>query len=564
MSSENESNGAPEQQTASNRLISEFNLLTDQNKTAYIRLSVFPDNFERDAFEAVSLAPYQRLEEWRNSGLVEIVSTEKAGQVRYRIPECVGTWLTEGLEKSGETLENQLRFARHFACFLQKSKGAAPSKANDPTLERENFVLAANILLTTQMRNFPDIWHIGFALTKIESKESDRFLLLAIERFESSLKVIHKNISPENWGKTQNNIAFCYMNLRSGGCDRNIREAISRYEDAANAYSEMQFPKLWSDAQFRLGGAYKELPLGDRNANLRNAISCFLAALKVRTLADHPQEFATTQMSLGGAYLALEGEGEANYRNAILCFEAALKYTAKTDFPRNWAISHHNLGLSYSYLQSVDSSGHFEKALEHFRTALEVRSKSKYPEEWAQTQFCLGNAYRLISKERWGTHLQDAIKFYQEALTVFTEQDNPDSRGDVQNNLGVSYLALTAGDRTSNLILALECFDDALRVANREENPRVWAMRQGNFGLVLSALGRKRDALDKFEEARTVYRQLNYEAGVKRVDANIKLAQGREEGKQYPASRNGSPLKNGIYRILDNALGAVIALFEWV
>ena len=132
MSSENKRNDASEQMTSSNRLISEFNLLTDQNKMAYIRLSVFPDDFERDAFEAVFLAPYQRIEEWAESGLVEIVSNRKSGQVRYRIPECVGTLMAEGLEKSGETLENQLRFARHFACFQQKSKGTAPANAIDP------------------------------------------------------------------------------------------------------------------------------------------------------------------------------------------------------------------------------------------------------------------------------------------------------------------------------------------------------------------------------------------------------------------------------------------------
>ena len=565
MSSEDKSDGALIRKSEANRLISEFNLLTDQNKTAYIRLSVFPCDFDRDAFEAVCLAPYQRLQEWaqEESGLIELVASEKAGEIRYRLPESVRTWTAEGLDSADETLENQVRFARYFACLLQKSKGTERNEAIDLYLELENIITAANIFLTTKKRNFPEIWHVGLALTKIVSIKSDRCLLLAIECFESSLNAMKRSISPENWGKTQNNIAYCCMNLQFGERDKNVREAISRYEEAANAYSERGLPELWADSQHRIGLAYKVLPLGDFNTNLRNGIRSFLAALKVRTLTEYPQEFAALQISLGCAYLALEGGEELNYSNAILCFEAALKAYTKQNFPRNWAISHHNLGVAYSRLQSVDSNEYFENALEHFRAALEVRIKDRYPEDWAQTQFGLGNAYLSISKKRWGTHLQDAIKFYHDALSVFTEQDNPNNWGEVQNNLGVSLLELTAGNRTANLEASIECFNAALRVAKKEGNQRDWAIRQNNFGLALSALGRKSKALEKFEEARAVYRQLNCEANVKIVDAHIKLAQGRDEGRLYPVRRSKSKLKNIVYTALDYSISAAIAFFEY-
>ncbi|QIR38768.1 CHAT domain-containing protein [Tolypothrix sp. PCC 7910] len=306
---------------------------------------------------------------------------------------------------------------------------------------------------------------------------------IAIAGYEIALTVYTRNVFPEQWATTQNNLGNAYRNRIMGERAENLEEAITAYRTALEVLTRNAFPVDWATTQNNLGNAYSDRIMGEHAENLELAIAAYRAALEVRTRNAFPEQWATTQNNLGTAYSErIMGERAENLEEAIAAYRAALEVRTRNAFPEQWATTQNNLGTAYSERIMGERAENLEEAIAAYRAALEVRTRNAFPEQWAGTQNNLGNAYSdRIMGER-AENLEEAIAAYRAALEVLTRNAFPVDWAMTQNNLGNAYRNRIMGERAENLELAITTYRAALEVLTRNAFPIDWAMTQNNLG----------------------------------------------------------------------------------
>jgi tetratricopeptide (TPR) repeat protein len=302
-------------------------------------------------------------------------------------------------------------------------------------------------------------------------------LELAIAAYELALQIYTREVFPQNWAMTQNNLGNTYYDRLRGERAENLEEAVANYELALQVYTHEAFPQDWATTQNNLGVAYSKRLRGERAENLEEAIAAYELALQVYTHEAFPQDWATTQNNLGVAYYdRLRGERAENLEKAIATYELALQVRTREAFPQHWAATQNNFGNAYHIRLRGERTENLEKAIAAFELALQVYTREAFPQDWAITKSNLAEvliAVALITDNR--DDLNIAITFLQSALEI-AFSGSPyfiDAQYCLGNALSRRY---ENGHNPSDLQKALQAYKIALDAISPEHYDRkqIW------------------------------------------------------------------------------------------
>jgi CHAT domain-containing protein/Tfp pilus assembly protein PilF len=286
-----------------------------------------------------------------------------------------------------------------------------------------------------------DIGNLSFLVQKflLGSKASN--LEIAITGYEVTATVITPEGFPEEWAKTQNNLAEAYRNRIRGDKPQNLEKAIAALQNALQVYTPKDFLQRWAMLQNNLGLVYRE------QGQIEQAVAAHEDALKGYSYQEFPEEWADTQNYLGIVY---SDEGEID--KAIVAYKNALKVRIPgTD---KWAETQNNLAIQFR------ESGQIAQAIAIYQDNLRVYTREAFPERWAMTHYNLGHAYSEAGQ------IEQAIEAYQSALKLYTPAAFPLECLRCGNNLG--HLAFDA----ERLKEAIEAYGVAIEAV---EQSWAWA-----------------------------------------------------------------------------------------
>jgi len=176
----------------------------------------------------------------------------------------------------------------------------------------------------------------------------------------------------------------------------NLELGIATYEQALFVYTRELFPEQWATTQNNLASAYSDRIRGERADNLERAIETYGAALQIRTRESFPEQWAMTQNNLAIAYSdRIRGERADNLERAIEDYEATLQVYTRESFPEDWAMTQNNLASTYSDRIRGERADNLERAIEAYEAVLQIRTRESFPEQWAGMQNNLAVAYRI-------------------------------------------------------------------------------------------------------------------------------------------------------------------------
>ena len=296
--------------------------------------------------------------------------------------------------------------------------------------------------------------NLGIALQELEKlsgdkEEGDKLLEDAVAAYRSALEVWTKADLPQFWARTQYNLGIALQELwrRSGNKeeDRKLLEgAVAAYRSALEVWTKADLPQDWARTQNDLATALKELGRGSSDNEqgrklLEGAVAAYRALLEVYTKADLPQNWARTQNNLAIALQELgkrSGDREQGCKlleEAVAAYRAALEVYTKADLPQNWARTQNDLGIALQELGTSSPGEQSRKLLEGavaaYRAALEVYTKADLPQNWARTQNNLSDALSALGNQLGG---EEVLKRKREAVKlrrdVMSYQPNDQSR----------------------------------------------------------------------------------------------------------------------------------------
>ena len=266
-------------------------------------------------------------------------------------------------------------------------------------------------------------------------------LEIAIRGYKVAAPFLTRNVSPQTWAETQNNMGNAYCHRIYGEQPENLEQALCCYKAALQVYTKKKFPQDWAWTLNLLGTVYQDRLRDNQEKNLEKAICCYKAALQIYTENKFHRDWADTNNNLGNAYCQrIQDNKEDNLELAIVCYESAL-HTYSQDqekFTQEWIITQNNLGNAYSNRIRGKIEKNIDLAIRSYQTALNICLREVFPEEWATLQNDLGNAYRRSQNkkiENW----ELAIRCYLDALKVRTLSNFPKYHAVTQFNLGITY-----------------------------------------------------------------------------------------------------------------------------
>jgi tetratricopeptide (TPR) repeat protein len=338
----------------------------------------------------------------------------------------------------------------------------------------------------------------------------------------------------------------------------NLELAIAAYELALQIYTREVFPQNWATTQNNLGAAYSDRLRGEPAENLEKAISNYELALQIWTREALPQDWATIQNNLGNAYSKrLRGERAENLEKAISNYELALQIWTREAFPQDWAITQNNLGTAYRDRLRGERAENLEKAISNYELALQVRTREAFPQDWAMTQNNIGNAYNDRLRGERAENLEKAISNYELALQVYTREAFPQGWAATKQNLGAAYYNRLRGERTENLEKAISNYELALQVYTCEAFPQDWAITKSNLAEALMAVALITDNPDELDTAITFLQsalEIASPGSPYFIDAQYCL--GNALSRQYKNSHNPIDLQKSLqaYKIALDAI----------
>lgn len=120
----------------------------------------------------------------------------------------------------------------------------------------------------------------------------------AINCYENALIIFTPEAFPENWAKTQMNLATVLMHKNQTVQTNSVEQAIGTYQELIQrVFTREAFPEAWGMTQINLGLAYKQAK------NWESAINCFQNALQVFKRITDPLNYAKSLFLLGWTYI---------------------------------------------------------------------------------------------------------------------------------------------------------------------------------------------------------------------------------------------------------------------
>ncbi len=267
-----------------------------------------------------------------------------------------------------------------------------------------------------------------------------------------------------NWksfvASTLNSLAIDLYQFPRGNRAINLELAIECYRLALEVYTRAAYPEQWARTQMNLAVAYRSRIRGERAANLELSIESYQLALEVYTRAAYPEQWAMTQMGLAGAYWSrIRGERAINLELSIECYRLALEVYTRADYPEDWAMTQNNLAVAYGDRIRGERAANLELAIECYRLALEIYTREAYPEDCLKAARNLGNLHYEI--DNW----QPAIHAYETAMqAVETSRSwalNDESRQELSKN------ALSIYENAIQCAINLQNYSQAIQFTER-------------------------------------------------------------------------------------------------
>ena len=445
-----------------------YDLLTPGRKKQWRRLSVFPEDFDRDAATAVlKMSPdasADALSDLVRWSLVDFIPITDSDEGRYKLHDLARLFAESCLNQE-ELADAQHKHAKHYLTVLSQAekfyqKGGTNVLAGLKFLDRE----WANIKIG-------QAWAKGIIPISSKMKKSDRKSALQLA---SSYAVDGCNV----------------LDLRL-----HPRDKIGWLETGLKAAKMMGNRSAESVHLGNLGSAYSSL------GETRKAIGYTERALNIsRKIGDRGGEGADLG-NLGNRYAEL---GET--RKAIEYYEQALKISREIGNRRNEGNWLGNLGCRYAEL------GETQKAIEYYEQALTIAREIGDQRGEGSRLGNLGGAYAELGETR------KAIEYHEQALEISREIEDRRGEGADLGNLGNRCAEL--GETRK----AIEYYEQALKISREIGDQRGESAHLGNLGNRYAELGETRTAIEYHEQALVISREIGDRWGEGADLGNLGLA----------------------------------------
>ena len=474
-----------------------YDLLTPGRKKQWRRLSVIPEDFDRDAATAVlKMAPgpsAEALSDLVQWSLVDFIPIPDSEDGRYKLHDLARLFAESCLERD-ELTDAQQKHAKYYSNVLSQAdklyeKGGTNLLAGLKLFDRE----WANIKVG-------QAWVKNMIPVSRKLKKSDLNSVLQLARtyaagggnvlnlrlppkekigwLETGLKAARMMGDQGNEGVHLGNLGLAYFTLGE------TVKAIGYQERALNISRKIGNRSGECAHLGNLGGAY--YILGEPH----KAIEYYEHALVMaRETNDRKHEDAL----LGNLGLAYADLGEP--RKAIEYYERALAISREIGDREGEGKRRCNLGNAYAGLgEAVKAIGYFEQALTIAREIGDRSGESSYLDS-------LGVAYADLGETR------KAIDYYDQALAIAREIGNRRDEGENLCNLGKAHLDLNETER------AIEYCMQSLDLVHKIEYRKFEGKALCTLGNAYSDLGQIDKALDHCDQALKIFKKMEYRRG---------------------------------------------------
>jgi tetratricopeptide (TPR) repeat protein/predicted phosphodiesterase len=469
-----------------------YDLLTPERKKQWRSLSVFPEDFDRNAATAVLRMPpgpsAEALSDLVRWSLVDFIPIPNSEGGRYKL-HCLARLFAESCIEGDELADAKQKHANYYSKVLSQAgnlynKGGTNILAGLKLFDREwANIKVGQAWVKSAIRSYRmfNKSYLKFVMQLANSYANNGVYVLdlrllpwdKISWLEAGLTAarIMKDRSAE--GAHLGNLGNAYVVLG------NARQAIEHYEKALAIASEIGDRRGEGNALGNLGVAYKNL--GD----YRKAIEYCEQALAIDREIGNKRGEGNALGNLGLAHAAL---GDA--RQAIGYYEKALAILCKIGERQGEGAALGNLGLAHAAL------GNARQAIEHYEKALAISREIGDRRGEGNALGNLGNAYANL-----GDACQ-AIEYYEKALAIAREIGDKRGEGNALGNLGLAHAAL--GDARQ----AIDHYDQALNIFKEIKYRRGEGETLFNKSLALDKLDRRTEAADLAKQALQILEQI--------------------------------------------------------
>jgi tetratricopeptide (TPR) repeat protein/predicted phosphodiesterase len=434
-----------------------YDLLTPGRKKQWRRLSVFPEDFDRNGATAVlKMAPgpsAEALSDLVQWSLVDFAAIPDSEDGRYKLHDLARLFAESCLERD-ELVDAQQKHAKYYSKALSQA---------------ENFYKKGGTDLLAGLKLFDREWaniKVGQAWVKnmIEGpsklKKSDLKSVLQLAGYYANdgIYVLDLRLHPRDlieWPET------------------GLRAARMMGDRAAEGV--------------HLGS------LGNRYADLgetRKAIGYYEQALKISRKMNDRRNEGVHLGNLGNRYADL---GET--RKAIEYYEQALAISREIGDRRGEGADLGNLGNAYADL------GETRKAIEYHDQALAISREIGDRRGEGNRLDNLGNAYADLGETR------KAIDYHERALVIVREIGDRLNEGEAICNLGKAYLDLNEPDK------AIEYCIQSLDIVRKIEYRKIEGDALCTLGKAYSDLGQLDRTIDHCDQALKIFKKMEYRRG---------------------------------------------------
>jgi tetratricopeptide (TPR) repeat protein/predicted phosphodiesterase len=429
-----------------------YELLTSRRKQQWRRLSVFPEDFDRNAATAVlKMAPgpsAEALSDLVRWSLVDFIPFSDSVDGRYRLHDLARLFAESCLEPN-ELVDAQQKHSKHYLKVL--------SEANKLYLKGEENLLAGLKLFDREWANIKvgQAWTKSIVRISRKLKKSDikSVMQMANSYPDDGRYVLHLRLHP--------------------------RDMISWRETGLTAARLTGDQSAEGAHLGNLGLAYFNL------GETRKAIEYYEQTLKIlREIGDRRGEGA----DLGNLGLAYYDLGET--RKAIEYLDQALAISREIGNRLGEGANLGNLGLAYYDL------GETRRAIEFHELALAISREIEDRRMESENLCYLGNAHSDLNEA------DKAIECCMQSLDIVCKIEYRKFEGEALCNLGKVYA--DQGDSNE----AIDYFDQALEIFQKMEYRRGESDARFNKSLALDKLGQRQNAIENAKAALQIFEQI--------------------------------------------------------
>mgnify|MGYP002079012697 CR=1 FL=1 len=469
----------PRQQTLKALIDWSYDLLTEEEKILWSRLSVFSCGFTLEAAEEICSD-----EIIKKNDILDLLSalSEKSiiiydeSKVRYKLLDSIRQYGKEKLQ-----MENKI-FSKHLDYFLQLSLSAKPELKSINLKEWLD-------LLEADHNNFLSAIEWGI---KNEEAEKGAIVAVALGKFweirgqySTGIKILEiiLNKSYDLSKNTKANI----LNLTG-----NLNRYQGNYENAGRFFEESL--TLFREAEDKMGISTTVNNLGNlaySQGKFELAQKFFEESMAIKKEIGDKMGVAGSMNNLGGVAFST-----GKYEEARMFYEDSLAIRKEIGDKQGVSASLNNLGGLELY------RGNFEQSKKYFEESLEIKREIGDKKGIAAS---LGNV-GSVAKTQGDFELTK--KIYEESLAVFREIGDKQGIANFLNNLG----DLVSLQRENEQ--AIKFYEESLAIFREIGEKQGIATSLSNLGKVLISTGDFEPAKNSLEESLTISRKIGDKHGI--------------------------------------------------